>query len=57
MNPDLMAADPSVEGHGVEPAGGLGAVPSMFAAHTWAWVYIVGSMAALVLMHMFFKRG
>lgn len=52
-----MANDPSVEHMGVAAANDVGAVPSMFAAHTWAWTYIVGSMAALVLLHMFFKKG
>lgn len=57
MNPDLMANDPSVENMGVSAVNDVAGVPSMFAAHTWAWVYIVGSMAVLVILHMFFKRG
>jgi len=57
MNPDLMANDPSVENMGVSAVNDVNSVPSMFASHTWAWMYIIGSMAVLVILRMFFKKG
>lgn len=52
-----MANDPSVENMGVSAVNDVNSVPSMFASHTWAWMYIIGSMAVLVILRMFFKKG